>query len=103
MGEEIYTDTEIQIDAAVSAQKYSAYISEDLGRLDRDVDDLRRVWTGGSADAYGQSWVELKTAIDAIVHDLHDIGTLVGESARDYHQAETENASTFTSTKVLRL
>ncbi|WP_176224959.1 hypothetical protein [Rhodococcus sp. 1168] len=47
--------------------------------------------------------MELKTAIVAVFRELHDIGALVRESARDYRQAETENASTFTSTKVLRL
>ncbi len=99
----MYTDPDVQIDAAVSARKYSSNMSDDLARLGRDVDDLLQVWTGRSATAYGQSWTELKAAVQTIVDDLDHIGTLVGEAARDYVQAEGENATEFSSTKVLRL
>ena len=103
MGDEMYTETAVQIDAAVSARKYSSDIVDDLARLGRDVEDLLQVWTGGAADSYGQSWAELKSAIEVIAGDLEQIGDLVGESARDYERAESDNATTFSSTKMLRL
>ncbi len=45
----MYTDPDVQIDAAVSAKKYSSEMFDDLARLDRDVGDLLQVWTGGSS------------------------------------------------------
>lgn len=96
----MYTDTNVQIDAALEANRYSSTMSDDLNRLGRDVDDLLAVWTGGAADSYGQSWMELTAALQTIIDDLDRIGSLVGESARDYAQAEADNATAVSSTSI---
>lgn len=93
MGFESRTDADVQIDAAISARNYSQEMSTELERIGRDVSDLLTVWTGGASKAYGDSWTELKEAVQVILDDLDDIGSKVGAAAYTYSDTDSDNSA----------
>ncbi|MDL9944565.1 WXG100 family type VII secretion target [Gordonia sp. ABSL11-1] len=98
VGAEARTQVDVQLDAAMSAKRHSGGMGDELDRISRDVEDLLRVWRGGSAKAYGDSWGELKEAVQVIIDDLDDIGDKVAAAAQRYDETDGDN-----STSLLRI
>lgn len=81
------------VEAGRFVREVSDELSSGLESVSRDVQQLLGTWHGQAADAYESGWSDVQEGAREILEALTKMSELLGVTAGNYRNTETDNAA----------